>query len=92
MQPLFIHEDFCKKKHILTQPLKQEISLYNIDRSKNSVRSITHLAKLKLAIGSTKSYETFLVSNVGLEDVILELPWLKKANLHIDWKTRKIRL
>ena len=92
MQHLFIYEDFCKKKHILTQLLKQEISLYNIDGSKNSVRSITHSVKLKLAVDSTKSYETFLVSNVDLEDVILGLLWLKKANLHINWKTRKIRL
>ena len=43
---LFIYEDFCKDQQILTQPLKKEISLYNIDGSKNLARSIIHSAKL----------------------------------------------
>lgn len=73
MTSLFIYKDFCKKKHILTQPLKWEISLYNINRSKNLAGSITHSAKLKLSIDSTESYKIFLVFNISSEDIILRL-------------------
>ena len=47
---LFIHKDFCKCKNILTVPLKKEIALYNIDGTRNTTGSITHVAKLKLTV------------------------------------------
>lgn len=89
---LFVNKKFCKRKGILTVPLKREITLYNIDSTHNSAGSITHYAKLRLTVGSSKSNETFLVTNVGPEDVILGLPWLKKTNPAIDWETGDIRL
>ena len=71
---LFIHKDFCKRKNILTVPLKKEIALYNIDGTRNTAGSITYVAKLTLTVGTSSSQETFLVMNVGPEDVILGLP------------------
>ena len=81
---LFIHGDFCKQHKILTVPLKQEITLYNIDGTKNEAGSITHCTRLQLTVGSYTFKEEFLVTNINLEDIILGLLWLKKWNPNID--------
>ena len=88
---LFIHGDFCKQHKILTVPLKREITLYNIDGTKNEAGSITHRARLQLTVGSYTFKEEFLVTNIGPEDVILGLPWLKKWNPNIDWETGDVQ-
>ena len=89
---LFIHHDYCKRKNISTVPLKKPIRLFNIDGTPNESGSITHSAELDLTVGESKSRETFLVTNVGPEDVILGLPWLKKENPQISWDTGDIHL
>ena len=73
MISLFVYKNFCKERNILTQSLKCKISLYNINESKNLTEFNTHATKLRLFVDSTKSYETFLVFNGDLEDIILRL-------------------
>ena len=70
---LFIYKNFCKERNILTQSLKCEISLYNINKSKNLTEFNIHATKLRLSVDSTESYETFLVFNVDSENIILRL-------------------
>ena len=73
---LFIHEDFCKQHRILTVPLKNPITVYNIDGTLNHAGSITHFARLGLTIEDNTQWLDFLITDIGEEDVILGLPWL----------------
>lgn len=75
---LFIHEDFCRQHKIFTVPLDDPITVYNIDGTLNKTGTISRKAVLKLTVGSYTFKEEFLVTNLGPEDVILGLPWLKK--------------
>jgi hypothetical protein len=82
---LFISERFIKTNSICTHPLVRNIPLYNIDRSKNKVDNISHFACLQLRVGEVEDWREFLVTDLGLEDVVLGLPWLHSANPMIDW-------
>ena len=82
---LFINEAFVKKNRIRTYPLNREIPLYNIDGSKNRAGKITRFVRLRLLIGDLERWREFLITDLGPEDVVLGLPWLRSVNPEIDW-------
>ena len=82
---LFIHDRFVNQHKIWRIPLKRPIPLSNIDGTKNKAGSLTHYARLTLKIGDHEETSDFLITDIGPEDVILGLPWLKKTNPVIDW-------
>lgn len=88
---LFIHEDFCKQHKVFTVSLENPITVYNIDGTLNQAGSIARKVKLSLTIGSYMFKEEFPVTNIGLEDVILGLLWLKKWNPNINWETGDVK-
>src|SRR5690606_22474001 len=83
---LFLDKPIVLANRITTFPLCSPISLLNIDGSPNHGGSITHFARLHLKVDAFKEWTDFLVANLGGEDVILGLPWLRNANPNIDWK------
>jgi hypothetical protein len=82
---LFISKRFVKENKICTHPILHEIPLYNIDGSKNRAGSITRATRLRLKVGDTEEWRVFLVTELGPEDVVLGLPWLRSANPSINW-------
>ena len=82
---LFINERFVKQHNMLKEPLQQPILIRNIDGSPNTAGSLTHFVRLKLSVGPHSEETEFLVTNLGPEDVILGLPWLKRFNPAVDW-------
>ena len=82
---LFISEKFVKRHRIHTCFLNWEIPLYNIDGSKNRVGKISCFAHLWLQVGSPEEWHDFLIMDLGPEDVVLGLPWLRSTNPTIDW-------
>ena len=82
---LFIDRKFVERHKIRTHPLHSEIPLYNIDGTKNRAGEISRAARLRLTIGESEEWREFLVTDLGPEDVILGLPWLRSVNPEIDW-------
>lgn len=89
---LFLDHPFVKKHRITTFPLRNPINLLNIDGSPNTGGSITHFSRLKLTTGPHEAWTDFLVADLGGEDVILGLPWLRQVNPLIDWTTGMVRI
>jgi hypothetical protein len=89
---LFVSKCFVQRHYIICSPLPNTIALHNIDGSKNKAGSLTHFARLTLTIGSWNEPTDFLVTNLGPEDIILELLWLKKVNPTIDWDSGEIEI
>lgn len=89
---LFIHERFVKNNHIIRLPMQRTIPLHNIDGSKNTAGGITHFARLTLTVGDITEKTDFLITNIGPEDIILGLPWLKRVNPSINWEQGEITL
>ena len=59
----------------------------NVDRSDNQGGWIRKYVILPiLCAGKKKSYERFLVGNIGHEFMILGYDWIRKHNPGIDWE------
>jgi Retroviral aspartyl protease len=82
---LFISERFVRENRVRTRPLGRKIRLCNIDGSENRVGNISRSARLQLRVGENSAWEEFMVTDLGPEDVVLGLPWLRKMNPEIDW-------
>jgi hypothetical protein len=89
---LFVSKRFVQCHHIICSPLPNTIALHNIDGFKNKAGLLTHFARLTLTIGSWKEPTGFLVTDLGSEDIILGLPWLKKVNPTIDWDSGEMEI
>ena len=89
---LFLDHPFITQNHITTFPLRHPINLLNIDGSPNTGGNITHFACLNLSVGPHEDWTDFLVADLGGENVILGLPWLRKANPLINWTTGLVRI
>jgi predicted aspartyl protease len=89
---LFVSKRFLQCHHIIYTPLPNTIALHNIDGSKNKAGSLTHFAHLTLTISSCNEPTDFLVTDLGPEDIILGLPWLKKVNPTINWDSGEIEI
>ena len=82
---LFISKRFVQENQVQAQELAHAIPLYNIDGSPNKMGNITHIAELGMCIGN--HHETaaiFTVADIGTEDVIIGIDWLRKHNPDID--------
>jgi hypothetical protein len=90
---VFINERFVSQHNILHRPLTRPITLHNIDGSINKAGSLTHFTRLTMNIGPkyTKKLD-FLITDLGPEDIILELSWLCRINPKVDWDTSTMEL
>ena len=82
---IFIHPRLVKEKNITTRRLPQPIQLRNIDNSMNAIGMITHEADIGLRIGSHEEIATFAVADIGDDDIILGIDWLREHNPEVDW-------
>lgn len=82
---LFINKRFVKEHNVTTQKLKDSIPVYNIDGTPNQAGHITHVAVLGMRIGEHNEQAVFTVTDIGPEDVIIGIDWLRKHNPSIDW-------
>jgi hypothetical protein len=89
---LFVSKRFVQCHHIICSLLPNTIALHKINGSKNKAGSLTYFARLTLTIGSWNKPTDFLITDLGPEDIILGLPWLKKVNPTIDWDSGEIEI
>ena len=83
---VFISHEFAEKSGLETFPLKKLILVRNVDGTPNKKGTISHYVKGRLKINEREFETSFLIAGLGDESVILELPWLQKINLIIDWE------
>lgn len=66
--------------------------MFNIDGTENKEGSITHVAVLDMVVGTHVEKVVFTVTDIGPEDVIIGLDWLRKHNPEVDWKEGSLRM
>lgn len=67
-------------------PLSRPISVYNVDGTPNQLGNICNYVNVDVTIGKTTSKERMLVTQLGKQEVILGIDWLKERNPGINWK------
>src|SRR6187551_743563 len=87
---LFLGKSFVTTHRINTFPLWHPIQVHNIDGTLNQAGSIMHFARLGLTVDDMETWTDFLVTELGGENVILGLPWLRKMNPQVDWEKGRI--
>jgi hypothetical protein len=85
-----IHYKWAEQNNIQMEQLTKPITLSNVDRSSNT---ITHFANIQIIIQDVRRKDLrhvhnciAYVANIGNDNVILGLNWLKETNPNIDWK------
>ena len=82
----FLHRRFVEQNKVTTRKLAKPIPLYNIDGSENRDGTITEVAVLDMEVGEHTETVVFVVTDIGEEDVIIGLDWLREHNPNIDWE------
>ena len=67
---LFMNSAYAKKHNFLLYPLKQPITLLNVDGTPNSQGKITHYTWIRHRIGSIWLLERLLVTGIGTHDIV----------------------
>lgn len=88
----FIHRKFVEKNSVRTRKLRNPIPLFNIDGTQNREGSITDVAVLDLVIGSHSERMVLVVTDIGPEDLIIGIDWLRRHNPEIDWTEGSLKL
>ena len=83
---LFIHSRFVQENKVATRELARPIRLLNIDGTENRRGRITHVADLTMKLGEHLEKVSFTVTDIGPEDVIIGIDWLRHHNPSIDWR------
>lgn len=88
----FIDEGFVERSKIPTRKLSQPIPVYNVDGSPNEAGSITKVADMIMTYKGHSERILLAVTQLGKQDTILGMTWLKKHNPEIDFTTGSVKL
>ena len=72
--------------------LRRPIIVCNVDGTQNSAGRITHKTRIKYWIGTQEFDEWFLITQLGDQQLIFSMPWLKEHNPDIDWEEGTVTL
>ncbi len=82
----FIHPKFVKCLHVGMQELERPMKIWNIDGTTNQAGRLTHFVDLLVQTKGQEKKMHFLVTDLGVEDVILGYPWLSTFEPQFSWK------
>src|SRR6266403_3155851 len=86
----FIHPKFVKRLHVGMQELERPMKIWNIDGTTNRAGRLTHFVDLLVKTKGQEKKMRFLVTDLGIEDVILGSPWLATFEPQFSWKDAAI--
>ena len=87
-----IDQHFIRKHNLSTMKLSISIQARNADHSHNKNEDIWYTCDLFVNIQGLIQKVTLHVMTCGKENIILGLPWLKKANPTINWTMQTLIL
>jgi len=82
----FIHLKFVKRLRVGMQELERPMKIWNIDGTTNRAGRLTHFVDLLVQTRGQEKKMRFLVTDLGVEDVILGYPWLSTFKPQFSWK------
>src|SRR6266404_5223974 len=82
----FIHPKFVKRLHVGMQELENPMKIWNIDGTTNRAGRLTHFVDLLVQTKGQEKKMRFLVTDLGVKDIILGYPWLSTFEPQFSWK------
>uniref|UniRef100_A0A0W0GD21 Uncharacterized protein n=1 Tax=Moniliophthora roreri TaxID=221103 RepID=A0A0W0GD21_MONRR len=84
---LFMSPEKASELGLEQTKLPHRIKVFNVDGTANKTAWITRSVTATYTVGTKRLTDTFFISGLGSEEVILGLPWLRKYNPSVDWTT-----
>ena len=86
----FIDPRTVKSLAMGTNPLKQALTVHNVDGTINQGGTISQYCNLWVRRGKHVEKLGFYVANLGRDRLILGYPWFTKFNPNFDWKNNTL--
>jgi hypothetical protein len=81
----FINPDYARELKLPVEELAEPRKVFNVDRTQNRHRQITHYTDLEVRTGDQSQAMHFFLTNLGKQKVILGYPWFAAVQPIIDW-------
>src|SRR5262249_15588205 len=85
VQGLFMDIGYAERNGIAPRKLTSPIPVKNVDGTPNESGLITEVVDMVMRYNDHSERVVFAITQLGKEDLILGLPWLKEHNLEVDW-------
>ena len=86
----FAHYRFVQEHGLQLRRLTRDVRVYNADATENKKGLISHYIRCQVQIGNHTSWQSFLVADIGRQDLIIGMSFLREHNPEIDWKNRQL--
>ena len=86
----FMDRDYVEHNRLSTWKLQHAIPVFNVDGTHNKAGLITEIVDTILRYNGHMEHTSFVVTNLGKQDIILGFTWLQEHNPEIDWQTQKV--
>ena len=88
---IIISNKLVERYHLPTVKLPRALTFRNADDSINKKGNVTHRVEGHLRIKGYKLPTRWYVAELGHDDIILGMPWIRRYNPQIDWQNGKVR-
>ena len=88
----FININLLSKANFPLQHLPKPIQAYNVDGTVNVKGTIRWKAHTDILFFQSRENTNLIVLSLGQQQVILEMPWLRKWNPRIDWLSNTVSI
>ena len=88
---VFVNADYAARHGLRLRPLERPIHLRNADNSPNAIGCIRHDVLLTVDIQGHVEELAAAVANIGDDDMIIGIDWLRHHNPRIDWANDTVR-
>jgi hypothetical protein len=81
----FINPDYARELKLPIEELAELCKVFNVDRTQNCHRQITHHTDLEVRMGDQTRMMCFFLTHLGEQKVILGYLWFAAVQPIIDW-------
>ena len=89
---VIISKRLVERYNLLTVKLPKPLTIRNADKSVNKQGLITHRVKGHFIVNRKKLPTYWYVADIGKDDALIGMPWMRQYNPEIDWETGHITI
>jgi len=89
---VFADQKYVDRERLNTRKLTIPIPVNNVDGTPNESGPISEVLDTILCYKGHSERVVFAVTSLGDQDLILGLPWLRKHNPEVNWRTEEVKM
>ena len=89
---VIVNRKIVEKYNLPTVRLPKTLTFRNADDSVNKMGTITHRVEGTFNLNGKKLPTNWYIADIGRDDVLFGMPWIRKYNPNIDWESGRITI